>query len=151
MKPVMTNGEIAQLLRRVAAAYQILDENRFKIIAYERAADSIELLTSEVKDLWENDKLDQIPGIGQGIAAVLDELFRHGSVKHFDEVLRKIPAGVFPLLLVPGIGPKKAYKLVKELKINDDEDDVIGELNFRPRHISLRQLMDLGKSQNRIF
>ena len=118
------------MLRRVAAAYQILDENRFKIIAYERAADSIELLTSEVKDLWENDKLDQIPGIGQGIAAVLDELFRHGSVKHFDEVLRKIPAGVFPLLLVPGIGPKKAYKLVKELKINDDEDDVIGELEF---------------------
>ena len=76
------------MLRRVAAAYQILDENRFKIIAYERAADSIELLTSEVKDLWENDKLDQIPGIGQGIAAVLDELFRHGSVKHFDEVLK---------------------------------------------------------------
>ncbi len=117
----MTNLEIAELFRRVAAAYQILGENRFKIIAYDRAASSIEHLTSELKDYWDDKKLDEIPGIGQGIAHYLDELFRTGRVKHFDEIMHKLPAAIFPLLLVPGIGPKKAYKLVKELNLKNEK------------------------------
>lgn len=117
----ITNLELAHLLRKMAAAYQILNENRFKIIAYERAADSIEHLTSEVKDLWDDGKLGEIPGIGEAITKHLDELFRTGRISHFDAVMKKVPAGVFPLLLVPGIGPKKAYKLVTELEINSEQ------------------------------
>lgn len=118
MKAV-TNFEIAQLLRKVAAAYQILNENRFKIIAYDRAADSIEHLTREVKDIWDDGKLSDIPGVGEGISHYLDELFRTGRVKHFDDVLGRLPASIYPLLLVPGIGPKKAHKLVETLKLNN--------------------------------
>lgn len=110
----MTNLELAQLLRKMAAAYQMLDGNRFKIIAYDRAADSIEHLTSEVKDLWNDGKLGDIPGVGKGITYYLDELFRTGRVKHFDEIMEQVPEAVFPLLSVPGIGPKKAYRLVRE-------------------------------------
>ena len=113
----MTNLEIAEILRNVAAAYEILDENRFKIIAYERAADSIEHLTSEAKDLWDDDKLDEIPGIGPAIAGHLDELFRKGHSRHIEMVMAKLPASLFPLLSVPGLGPKKAFKLVSELKL----------------------------------
>lgn len=127
MKSELTNLAIAKLFRNVAAAYQILNENRFKIIAYERAADSIEHLTSEVKDLWDDGQLTQVPGIGQGIASYLDELFRTGKVKHFESVMKRVPAGVFPLLLVPGLGPKKAYKLIKELHIAG-KGDVISNL-----------------------
>ncbi|KKR86251.1 hypothetical protein A2875_00095 [Candidatus Gottesmanbacteria bacterium RIFCSPHIGHO2_01_FULL_46_14] len=110
----LTNLELAELLRKVSAAYQILNENRFKIIAYDRAADSIEHLTSDAKDLWDDGKLDEIPGIGEGISHYLDELFRTGHVKHFGDVMKRVPEAVFPLLLVPGIGPKKSYRLVKE-------------------------------------
>jgi DNA polymerase (family 10) len=117
----MTNLETAELLRRVAAAYQILGENRFKIIAYERAATSIEHLTSELKDYWDDKKLDEVPGVGAAIAGHLDELFRTGHVKHFDQVLGKLPSAIYPLLLVPGIGPKKAYKLVKELHLKSEK------------------------------
>ncbi len=122
----MTNLEIATLLRKIAAAYQILNENRFKIIAYDRAADSIEHLTSEAKDLWDNGKLDEIPGVGEGIAHYLDELFRTGRVKHFDDVMARVPKGVFPLLSVPGLGPKKAYKLVKELRLKNAKNVIAG-------------------------
>ncbi len=122
-----SNAEVAQLLKRMAAAYQILNENRFKIIAYERAADSIQHLTSEVKDLWDDGKLDEIPGVGPTILSHLDELFRTGSVKHISQVLAKIPPSVFPLLLVPGVGPKRAFKLVRELKL-DNEKTVIEDI-----------------------
>ena len=97
----ITNIKLAQLLRKVAAAYKILDENRFKIIAYERVADSIEHLTSEAKDLWDDGKLGEIPGIGEGISHYLNELFRTGTVKHFDDVMKRVPEAVFPLLLAP--------------------------------------------------
>ena len=116
-----TNLEIAVLFRKMAAAYQILDENRFKIIAYERAADSIEHLTSEVKDLWDDGKLAEIPGVGATIVGHLDELFKTGKVKHFESVMSKVPQSVFPLLSIPGVGPKKAYKLVKELHLRNEK------------------------------
>jgi len=119
-----TNLQIAALFKKMAAAYQILNENRFKIIAYERAADSIEHLTSEVKDLWDDKKLKDIPGVGDQIIAHLDELFRTGKNKHFDATMAKVPQGVFPLLNVPGIGPKRAYKLVTELKLHNEKSVV---------------------------
>lgn len=115
----MTNRQIAQLLRQMAAAYEILGENRFRVIAYERAADGIEHLAGEAKDYWDEDKLDEIPGVGSSIAAYLGELFRTGKVRHFESVMRRIPGALFPLLAVPGIGPKKAYTLVTKLKFKD--------------------------------
>ncbi len=105
----------------MAAAYQILGENRFRIIAYERAADSVEHLTSELKDYWDDKKLTEIPGVGETLAGHLDELFRTGHSKHFDSVMAKLPQAIFPLLLVPGIGPKKAYRLVTEFKFKSEK------------------------------
>lgn len=123
----MTNLEIAALLRKMAAAYLILNENRFKIIAYERAADSIEHSTREVKDIWDDGKLDTIPGVGEAITKHLNDLFTTGNIPHFDEVMKKVPQAIFPLLSVPGIGPKKAYKLVIELHLKSP-DTVIEDL-----------------------
>lgn len=119
---VVTNQDISRLLRKIAASYQITGENRFRVIAYERAADSIDHLTSEVKDLWDDGKIDQIPGVGSSIAKHLHDLFSVGKVKHFEDVLSKVPSSIFPLLEVPGIGPKKAFKLVKTLKLEHSEN-----------------------------
>ena len=56
---LMTNLEVSQLLDNVAASYKLKDENkyRFQIIAYERASDAIQHLSSEVKDVWDEGKL----------------------------------------------------------------------------------------------
>ncbi|MBI4065422.1 hypothetical protein HY409_03585 [Candidatus Gottesmanbacteria bacterium] len=146
----MTNLEIAQLFRKVSAAYQILDENRFKIIAYDRAADSIEHLTSDAKDLWDDGKLNDIPGIGEGIAHYLDELFRTGKVKHFDDVMKRVPEAVFPLLLVPGIGPKKAYRLVKEFGFIK-ADTVISDLAKAAKNGKIAPLEGFGEKSQEII
>lgn len=147
----MTNLEFAELLRKVAAAYQILGENRFKIIAYERAADSIEHLTSELKDYWDEKKLGDIPGLGSSIQSHLDEYFRTGKSKHFDEIMGKLPKPIFPLLLVPGIGPKKAFKLVKELKLSN-EKTVIEDLEIAAAAGKIASMEGFGeKSQAEII
>src|SRR3989338_7394987 len=107
-----SNAEIAKLLRSVAAAYQIKKiGNIFQIRAYEAAADAIDQSTSEIKDLWEENRLDEISGVGEKIKAYLIELFQTGRVNHFEQVMKGIPEAVFNLLDVPGIGPQTAYKL----------------------------------------
>ena len=120
----MNNREIVRLLRAISAAYEIKGENQFKVIAYDRAATSIEHSTIELKDLWEKHNLMSVPGIGTGLAEHLDELFRTGKVKHFEKVMAKLPSSMFPLLEIPRIGPKTAYKLVKSLKINNPSQAV---------------------------
>lgn len=117
----MTNKDIAQLLREIACVYFIKSENRFKIIAYEKAADNIEVYPQELKDLWKEGKLRIVPGVGEAIVEHLDELFRTGCVKYFSAIKKGLPAGMFALLTIPGFGPKRAYTLAKIFKIDKRE------------------------------
>ena len=122
----MTNEEVARLLQAIAAAYQIRNEkaNRFKITAYKRAAASVEHSTSEIKDLWDDNKLNSIPGVGASIAQHLDELFRTGRVKHFEKVMKGLPKAMFKLLNIKGIGAKTAFKLCQHLGIRKRKNAV---------------------------
>jgi DNA polymerase (family X) len=118
----LSNGDVAKLLRSVAAAYTIKKlGNIFQIRAYETAADAIEHSTSEVQDLWEEEKLDQIPGVGKAIQAYLEELFKKGQVSHFETVKKGIPHQAFEFLDIPGIGPKTAIELAN-LGVKNTQD-----------------------------
>ncbi len=117
----MTNQEIVHLLRNIAASYSIKDEKKYKfqIIAYQKAADSIEHASTELKTLYDHDALEKVPGIGPTIKGRLEELFKTGHVEHFSEVMKDISPAVFPLLDIPSFGPKKAYKLVTHFKLTE--------------------------------
>lgn len=149
----MTNAQIATILRNVAAAYSIKDENkfRFQIIAYQRAADAIESSTSEVKDLLKENKLESLPGVGPSIRQHLEELIKTGKVKHFDWVTKGIPESVFPLLDIPTFGPKKAYKLVSEFSLKNPMT-VINDIEKIAKEGKIALLEGFGeKSQQDIF
>jgi len=131
----MTNLQIAELLRDVAAAYQLRDEerNKFKIIAYERAADAVEHASSELKDLWDEGKLEEVPGIGPSIAKHLDELFKTGKSKHFGEIMRGFSPKIFELMKVPGVGPKTALKMIKEGNVPKEVTLELQKMKEKPR------------------
>src|SRR3989338_115597 len=110
----ISNAKVAKILRNVVAAYTIKKAgNIFQIRAYENAADSIEHSTAEIWDLWEEGKLDTVPGLGKAIQGYLDELFKKGEVVHFIDVQKGIPKIVFELLDIPGVGPKTAQKIAE--------------------------------------
>ena len=114
-----SNQQVSQILSSVAAAYEVKKDDRFKIIAYERAADSVEHASSDIKDLWDEGKLDQLAGIGPSIASHLNELFKTGKVRHFNQVLSGLPPAMFELMKISGVGAKTAYKLCQKLKIEN--------------------------------
>jgi len=146
-----SNKEIAKLLEAVKAAYEIKGENKFKIMAYDRAAVSVEHASSEIKDLWDDGKIEEIPGVGENIASYLDELFRTGRVRHFEEVMRGLPKAMFELLSIPGVGAKTAYRLCKELRINDPKT-ALEALEKAARSGKIRLIEGFGEeSEKRIL
>ncbi|MCH7952192.1 DNA polymerase/3'-5' exonuclease PolX [Patescibacteria group bacterium] len=120
----MNNQELTRLLRAVEAAYRVKGESPFRIRAYDNAADSVEHATRELKDLWEEGRLQDIPGVGANIASHLEELYETGDVKHFRRAFKNLPEAMFELLEVPGIGPKTSYKLTKTLGITKSRSAV---------------------------
>lgn len=149
----MTNSEIATLLRNVAAAYAIKNDAkyRFKIIAYEKAADAVENFATEVQDLIKDGKAIDLPGIGKSIQDHLEELIKTGHVKHFENLMKDIPQAVFPLLNIPSFGPKKAYKIVSYFKLNNP-DTVIEDVEKLAREGKIAQIEGFGeKSQQDII
>ncbi len=149
----MSNEKIAKLFRNVAAAYSIKDEKkfRFQIIAYQKAADTVSNLTSEIIDFYKDDKLNTLPGIGVTIKSHLEELFKTGKVSHFEWALKGIPEAVFPLLDIPSFGPKKAYRLVKEFHLNNPKT-VLRDLEEIANQDKIAKLDGFGdKSQSDIL
>jgi len=117
-----SNASIAEMLREMAAAYTVLNENGFRIRAYQNAAAAIDNLGANVRDVWSRGSLEDIPGVGKGIAENLDDYFKTGRVKHFEQTKAKLPAGMFSILGLPEIGPKTAFRLAKELNVKNKED-----------------------------
>ena len=118
----MTNKEVVKILRNVAAAYEVHGKLFFKVAAYNKAADAIEQSPSDVKELWEEKKLGTLSGIGASFEKYLDELFKTGKVKHFEEVMAGLPKGMFEICGIPNIGPKTAYKIASQLKVENLDD-----------------------------
>jgi DNA polymerase (family 10) len=140
-------------LRNVASSYSIKDEKkyRFQILAYQKAAESLEHSHTELSELYKEGKLGDLPGIGPSIKSHLEELLQTGKVKHFEEVLSTVPASFFPLLDIPSFGPKKAYRLVTEFKLNDPKT-VIEDLVKLAKSGKIAPLAGFGeKSQEDIL
>ncbi|MFC1600694.1 helix-hairpin-helix domain-containing protein [Patescibacteria group bacterium] len=145
----MSNLEIAKLLDAVASSYQLKDEKiyRFQIIAYERAADAVEHASSELKDLWDEGKLEEVPGIGKSIAEHLGEIFKTGKSKHFKDLMKGLPSQIFDLTQVSGIGVKTAKKLVDNLRIS--KKSPLKDLECLAKKGEVAKLEGMGKDSEK--
>lgn len=121
MKKNLSNQDIVNLLREISAVLEIQKKDPFRVRAYLIAADSIEKEGASLYTLWKNNQLEDIPNIGEKIAMHLDELFRTGTPKYLNNIKKKVPSGVFPLLKIEGIGPQFAYKIAKNLALNSEK------------------------------
>jgi DNA polymerase (family 10) len=119
-----TNQDIAHLLRSIAVVYTLQGQNRFRIIAYEKAAEVIQYLPYNIKDVWVKGELDKIQGIGATLTQHLDEYFKDPENSYLNKTLHEIPQSVFLLMNIPGVGPKKALKLIKAFDLEDPKTAV---------------------------
>jgi DNA polymerase (family 10) len=115
------NEQVAALLREYAELMVITGGDVFRVRNYEKAARSIRGWPEDVGQL-DLKALRAIPGVGASIAAKIAEFNSTGAIKALDELRAKIPAGVLELTRVPGLGPKRALQLSRELGVQSVDD-----------------------------
>ena len=130
---------IAQLLREFAGRASLRGGNPYRAKAYARAADSIGALAVPLDQIIAEDRLTEIPGIGDAIADIVTKLHRTGTHPGLEAMRKEIPAGVLEMLAVPGLRPDKVLKLYKELGITS-----IAELEQAAREDRLKRVKGLG-------
>lgn len=112
----LNKKDIVQLLEKIAIYLELKGENPFRIAAYRKAAQGLE---RDVRSLSEIDDFTAIPGIGKGTNDLIQEFLKTGTSETLTTLEEEIPAGLIPLLKLPGLGGKRLAVLYKELDVVD--------------------------------
>jgi DNA polymerase (family X) len=147
----LSNKDIIKLLKEALAAMEVKGANFFKIRAYQNAISILDGLTSSIYDIWENQNLNDVPGIGEGISHHLNELFLTGKVEEWIAFKKGLPDGMFSLLGLRSIGAKKAFKLADTFKLTD-RGTAIELLKEHAKKLEIRIIPGFGeKSESQIL
>ncbi|HEX9722573.1 MAG TPA: DNA polymerase/3'-5' exonuclease PolX [Candidatus Paceibacterota bacterium] len=136
------NKELAAIFSRIAL-YLRIDDVPFKPQAYERAAEVLETLSENVEAIYAakgTKGLDEIPGIGKGMIAKIEEYVKTGKIQEYELLRKKIPVDIEELVRVEGLGPKMVRDLYKHLNIK-----TLGDLEKAAKAGRIRNLPRFGE------
>jgi DNA polymerase (family 10) len=136
----MDNREIAKTLDKLGTAGELLGENPFKARAYHRAARALKSLEEPVAELVEQGRLGELEGFGSAIVAKVENLLETGELPQLEERLEKLPAGLFEILEIKGLGVKRVRALWEKLNITN-----LGELEYACHENRLLELEGFGE------
>ena len=157
----MKNQMVADVLYQIAELLDLKGEIFFKTRAYRMAAQTIEVLDEDIEDVVKEDRLKEIPGIGDAISKKIKELVETGKLEYFEELKKEIPEGLLKMLNISGLGPKKVAAMYNKLGVKTIEQlkkacldgkvrDLEGFGELTERNI-LRSLQLMEKTSGRVL
>lgn len=132
-------AQIARLLRELSQRTALRGSSPYRAKAYARAADNLLALSAPLDQLIADDRLQEIPGVGEAIASIIKRIYTTGSYPALESTRKDIPEGVLELLTIPGLRPDKILKLHQTLGINS-----LAELEEVAKAGRLRSAKGLG-------
>ncbi|MDN3426983.1 DNA polymerase/3'-5' exonuclease PolX [Microbacterium sp. APC 3898] len=114
----MNKKIIIRTLEKIALYMELKGENPFKVSAFRKAAQALEL---DQRSLDEIEDVTKLKGIGKGTGDVILELINDGKSTVLEELQEEVPKGLIPMMKLQGMGGKKIAKLYKELGIDSME------------------------------
>lgn len=117
------NQEIAGIFEMMADLYAIKGHEPWRTKAYQIASRAVDV-AEDVKEIYKKKGLaglDEIPGIGKDLSLKIEEYIKTGKIRKFEELKKGIDKGIFEMLQVEGLGPKKVKRLHDELGIKNLE------------------------------
>ena len=115
----MTKEEVAAALEEIGTLLELKGEGAFRTNAYHNGSRALLQYEGDFRETVEQDKLDDIRGIGSSLQEKIVTLFKTGTLPQLDKLREEIPAGMIEMLKIPSLGPKKIKALHEELGIND--------------------------------
>lgn len=113
------NKQIALVLEEIYQLLKLAGEDRFKLLAYERAARTVEAHPEPIAEMARAGRLKEIRGIGDALMKKITELVDTGRMAFHQRLLAETPIGLTEMLRVPGLGPKKVRLLYDERGVTD--------------------------------
>ncbi len=146
--PHLSNQQVAAMFSNIGSLLDVKGENRFKILAYYKAADGISHLDQSLYDLWESGAdLTALPGVGRAIADKIDELFTTGKLGFWERLTTEVPASLLEVLDIPDVGPSLARTMWQEMGLT-----TVAEVKAAAHAGKLRSLPRMGaKKEARIL
>jgi DNA polymerase (family 10) len=116
----LENKEIARILQETADLMEIAAEDSFAIRAYRNGATAVEGYPERIVDILRDParKVTDIPGIGKGLAHVLQEIVERQSCERRDLLLQKFPPTALEFLKIQGLGPKSIALILQHYRIS---------------------------------
>jgi DNA polymerase (family 10) len=143
----LDKNEIATILEEIGVLLELKGENRFRCLAYTKAARAIAQLEESLAEVIDEDRLQDIPNIGEVMAQKITTLALTGQLAFYDDLKKGMSAGVVQLLRIPALGPKKVKLLYEELGI-----DSLEKLKAACEAGTIAELKGFGKkSQDKIL
>lgn len=118
----MTNVTIADIFDKIADMLEFKGEIPFKVNAYRKASRVIRDLPDDIKNVWEQGRLIELPGIGEALVKKIDEFIRTGKISKYEELAQSIPAELMQLLRIQNLGPKTLALAHEKLQVNSLTD-----------------------------
>jgi len=135
------NADISAIFEEIADLLEIEAANRFRILAYRKAARILSELPQDIRTLLKNNyDLTQLPGIGNDLASKIIEIVSTGSSSLLQRLRNELPPAITELLRIPGIGPKRVKALYHNLDVQTVE-----QLYRAARDGRIRQLSGFGE------
>jgi DNA polymerase (family 10) len=132
---------VAALLSEFGRHSALRERNPFRAKAYTRAADNLLALSLPLDQVIAQDRLREIPGVGNAIAEIIKKLHATGTHPTLEKMRKEIPAGVLEMLTIPGLRADKVLKLYEELGLSS-----LAELEAAAREGRLQKIKGLGAS-----
>ncbi len=135
----MKNKEISILMDRMGDLLEFKGENVFRVNAYRKASRILDQLTEDIEKMEAEGRLRQIQGIGEGIAKDIRDYLATGTIERYVAEKKDIPDSALEMMSIPGVGPKSASLVYKELGLKN-----IDELEKAIQEGKLRELSGFG-------
>lgn len=97
------NRALATLFQAIADLLATTEANRYRIRAYRRAADSLLLLGEDIETVARRGALQQIAGIGQDLAGMIEEFLESGTIRTYEQLTRPLPPDIAAWTTLPGL------------------------------------------------
>jgi DNA polymerase (family 10) len=144
----MDKSHIVHVLEDIGTLLELQGESPFKSRAYHTAARVLTgLSAAEFSEIAQSGKLQTLKGIGAALAEKISELVNTGHSAYYDTLKQQVPAGLLDMLVIPGMGTKKARAIYDHLGIA-----TVGELEYACHENRLVDLPGFGrKTQENIL
>lgn len=141
-----SNADLAGLFDDMASALELLGANPFRANAHARVARALRDMTDDIATFVKEDpdtapkRLAALPGIGKSTATKIQEWVETGRMSDHEELLEKVPSGLFQILEIPGLGPKTVRMMWEQMGITS-----LTDLKAHLDSPELAQLPRMGK------